>query len=124
MYIFIGNLPGKKYEPEILSLLKKIDKREKPRIESPILEHCNSGYFCIANIDKEKTAHKFIKKFNNKSPYGHPLNIREFVHRSYGNERRAINWRNKAWDGDEKRNGDRRVFVAQTTLVDNLKSTY
>ncbi len=80
----------------------------------------DSGYFCIANFNTEKTAQKFIKKFNRKSPYGHPLNIREFVHRSYGNERRAINWRTKEWEGDDKRVGERRTFIAQTTLVDNL----
>ena len=120
MYIFIGNLPGKKYEPEILSLLKNFDKQEKTKIELPICKHRDHGYFCIANINKEKTAYKFIKKFNQKSPYGHPLDIREFVHRSYGNERRAINWRTKEWGGDEKRVGERRTFVAQTALADSL----
>jgi len=118
MYVFIGNLPGKNYEPEINSLLKKIDHQNKSRLELPINKHKDSGYFCVANIVKEKIAQKFIKKFNKKSPYGHPLSIREFVHRSYGNERRAINWREKEWGGVEKRVSERRVFIPQTVLAD------
>ena len=116
MDIFIGNLPGKKFEAEILQLLKQVDKNIKAQIKTPILKNVKDGFFCIASISQEKLARRFIKKYNLKSPYGQPLHIREYIHRSYGNERRDIHWREKEWDGTEKRSGERRAFVAQTSI--------
>jgi hypothetical protein len=116
MDIFIGNLPGSKYEPEILGLLKNVERHAKTEIKSPIHKHRESGYFCIATIKQDKIARRFIKKFNQKSPYGHKLMIREYVHRCYGNERRDINWREMKWQGHEKRGRDRRSFIAQTEI--------
>ena len=116
MDIFIGNLPGRKYEPEILGLLKNFDSHTKAAIKKPIHKHRENGYFCVASIDHDKTAKRFINKFNQKSPYGHRLNIREYVHRCYGNERRNINWRDSNWQGHEKRGKDRRVYIAQTEI--------
>jgi hypothetical protein len=116
MDIFIGNLPGSKYEPEILGLLKNFDSHANAGIKTPIHKHRENGYFCIASIKHDKTARRFIKKFNQKSPYGHRLKIREYVHRCYGNERRSINWRDSKWQGHEKRARDRRVYIAQTEI--------
>lgn len=116
MNIFIGNLPGKRYEAEVLQLLKQIDKNIQAKIITPILKNVRDGFFCIANVSQEKLAKRFIKKYNLKSPYGQCLHIREYVHRSYGNERRDIHWREKYWNGPEKRSGDRRAFVDQMSI--------
>jgi uncharacterized protein YifE (UPF0438 family) len=34
--------------------------------------------------------------------------VREYKQRSYSNERRALNWRDKPWDGVERRISERR----------------
>ncbi len=116
MEIYIGNLPGSKYEPEIRALLKHCQRQAQAKITTPIHKHKEHGYFCIASISVDKVARRFIKKFNNKSPYGHTLMIREYVHRCYGNERRDINWRDSQWQGNEKRSDERRFFQAQTEI--------
>ncbi len=118
MEIFIGNLPSRKYEHEIHGLLKNVEKHARTEIKTPIRKHQQHGYFCIASIKHDRIARRFIKMFNQKSPYGHMLMIREYVHRCYGNERRNVRWRDMIWQGHEKRAGDRRIFIAQTQLQD------
>jgi len=110
MDIFIGDLPGKNYKYEISNMFMHVDKNSQVKIIAPVVKHTNKGFFCVVNIRDEKTAKKFIKKFNKKSPFGHRLLIREFIHRAYGNERREIDWRKRKWKGIEERKGDRRIF--------------
>jgi len=108
MNIFIGNIPGKKYEHEINNLLTTFDKNVQGQIKQRIQKNDDRGYFCIASINNEKKARRFIQKLNQKSPYGELLQIREFIHRAYGNDQRDI-WHGKKWKGIEKRENDRRM---------------
>ena len=110
MNIYIGNLPGRRYEIEILNLITNFNKKVQSNIALPVTRNINDQFFCIASINHEKTARKFIKKLHMKSPYGNPLHIRELIHRAYNNERRNIMWRKIKWKGIEKRLGERRVL--------------
>jgi RNA recognition motif-containing protein len=107
MYIYVGNLPSEDYESEIASLLEKFDKSTNNPVKLTMQKHAES-YFCIINISDDKKARKFIRKYNLKSPFGQQLKVREFIYRSYGNERRDINWRQRQWRGAENRQSERR----------------
>ncbi len=115
MDIFIGNLPAKEYQSDIANLLKDFAKGPQTQMNLAIQKH-KDGYYCVANIGDDRKAKKFIRKYNLKSPYGHQLMVREFIHRSYGNERRDIGWRQKRWQGIEKRQFERRSFKVASEI--------
>ena len=70
--------------------------------------HCRYG---IAKFKLPKPGKKAIRKFNNKKLLGEPVTVRQFHHRTYQNERRALDWRNKVWDKPERRIAERRRKV-------------
>lgn len=70
--------------------------------------HCRYG---IANFKLPKLGRKSIRKFNNKKLLDAPVTVRQFHHRTYQNERRALDWRNKVWDKPERRIAERRRKV-------------
>ncbi len=107
MYIFIGNLPSEDCQAEITTLLKKFNKPAGAHPPLAIHKH-QDDFFCVAHISDEKKANKFIKKYHQKNPLGTKLIVREYIHRTYGNERRDINWRKKQWPMAEKRKFERR----------------
>jgi hypothetical protein len=76
------------------------------------LEDGGHTHFAVADFDSDKLALKAIKKLNGALLHGDKVMLREFIHRSYSNERRAVNWRDKPWDGQERRCDERRKKVA------------
>ena len=56
----------------------------------------------------EAHANKMIKKLHQSLYRGERLEVREYIHRSYNNERRDIGWRNRGWSDGERRGHDRR----------------
>ena len=107
MYVFIGNLSSEDNEADLANLLEKFANNKKTQLKLSFQKQKESC-FCIANINDDKKARKFIRKYNLKSPFGQQLMVREFIHRSYGNERRDIKWRQKQWRGSENRCSERR----------------
>lgn len=120
MHIFIGNVPSKNYEPELKSLIKAFDNNERNRLETSLTRHRSNDYYCVVKFANTRTGRRFIKRMDQKSPFGQPLRVREYQHRSYGNERRAINWREKEWHGVDKRISERRAYSYQPELMDAI----
>lgn len=108
MDVFIGNITVNTSQTEILSLLKGFAKKARVRMVNQTLESGERAYYAIAEFDSERLARKAIKKLNGTLLHGQQVVLREYVHRSYSNERRAVNWRDRPWDGPERRRSDRR----------------
>ncbi len=111
MEIFIGNLPSAISTAELLLFFKGYHKRDgiEARIVDEVTENGVHHRYAVVTIDHERLAAKALKKLDGKPLKGHHLMLREYQHRSYGNERRAIGWRNRPWDGPERRKVDRRL---------------
>ncbi|MGM0594551.1 MAG: RNA recognition motif domain-containing protein, partial [Pseudomonadota bacterium] len=103
MDVFIGNITVNTSQTEILSLLKGFAKKARVRMVNQTLESGERAYYAIAEFDSERLARKAIKKLNGTLLHGQQVVLREYVHRSYSNERRAVNWRDRPWDGPERR---------------------
>lgn len=110
MDVFIGNLTQSITFNDIRWLygdwdfnaaIERVDGEDKTgRRYRYFLAHFSSG--------DEKDARRLIKRLNGVSYFGQTVKVREFIHRSYCNERRALNWRDKPWHGAERRCRERR----------------
>ncbi len=108
MDLFIGNLPPNVNYSEIVSLFRAFSRMARFRIEQKTLEDGSTIRFVVAEFDNDKQALKLMKKFQGQLYRGRELLIREYYYRSYSNERRAVNWREKPWRAGERRRQDRR----------------
>ncbi|HEC16811.1 MAG TPA: RNA-binding protein [Sedimenticola sp.] len=110
MDVFIGNLPPSASLDEIRSLHGQWDFNvEVKRVEGRDRTGREYCYF-LAHfaVSEEKQARRLIERLNGLSYYGQRIEARPFVHRSYYNERRALNWRDRPWHAEERRRGERR----------------
>jgi hypothetical protein len=60
------------------------------------------------NIEPDLLAERVIERLNDTEYHGNALVVREFVTRINNNDRRALSWRLKQWEGGERRLRDRR----------------
>ncbi len=109
MELFVGDLPRKVSATEIAVALKHYALR----VEIHVMEKTHHQlkkpiHFALINVESEKLGNKIIQWLGNQTISGQPLVAREFVHRSYANERRALNWRQIPWEGVERRVSERR----------------
>lgn len=111
MEVFIGNLADKTTLNDVMKFLKGFAKKARFRMQDKKLENGTRIFYAVAEFDSDKLALKAIKKFNGGFLRGQHLVLREFVHRSYTNERRALNWRSKPWTGVERRKSERRKKI-------------
>ena len=128
MEIFIGNISKelngyelRRFVTGVLdsrkpSALQFWKKKEPTELSFKIVEkHTPTGSYryAIATLEPRSVALECIELMNNRFFQDKPLEVREYISRSYMNERRAVNWREKAWTGIERRVADRRhVAVA------------
>lgn len=112
MDLYIGNLaPGTSFG-DLIALFKGFSKMARFRFEQKKLADGTLVRYAVASFENDKYAIKMMEKF-----HGHPLNgcalvVREYLHRSYNNERRDVNWRDKPWRAGERRRDDRRYKEA------------
>ncbi len=110
MDVFIGNLPASISFNEIRKLhgnwnfdvaVERVDGQDR---------HGNEFHYFLAHFppQAEAEAERLIREMSGISCYGNLLDVREFIHRSYSNERRALDWREKRWDQPERRIAERR----------------
>ena len=109
MDLFIGNLPSKVHFSEVIALFRGFTRMGRFRLEQKRLDNGKSVSFVVAEFDNDKHAIKLLQKFQGTVYRGRELVIREYHHRSYSNERRAVNWREKPWRAGERRRTDRRM---------------
>jgi RNA recognition motif-containing protein len=68
-------------------------------------------HYAIVIVRSDAAGQRLIKRFNNTVQNGKRLELHEVQPRRIGNERRALNWRIKAWNGSSRRNAERRVAL-------------
>ncbi len=126
MEVMIYNFSADTSKLDLLDLLKSYRKHMELKMVDNHYEDGSTFHFALASFKSDKHALKVIKKFNNVRLKGHHLIVREYVHRSYSNEKRALNWRQQPWDGVERRGHDRRrkeVVKKHDDLFDETPAT-
>ena len=111
MEVFIGNLSSTTTLNDVMHFFKGFAKKARFRMVNHKLETGERSYYAVADFENDKLALKAIKKLNGGVIRGEIVTMREFIHRTYTNERRALNWRDKTWDGPERRRNERRKKV-------------
>ena len=120
MELFIGNLPARANLGELIASFKGFSSKARFRIEQKKREDGTTIRYVVADFDNDKYAEKFIEKYNGSDFHGQALVVREYFHRSYNNERRAVNWREKPWRAGERRRQERRHKEAVAQKDDNF----
>lgn len=127
MQVFIGNLPQGTSNAELRialyhamnrSLLRRLGLPFGPRIDVNRdvkfqLKHKKHGgrdlHYCVANFDSPEAARYSIKVLHRAKLRGNRIIAREYTHRAYFNDRRAVGSGDKRRQGlEERRQGDRR----------------
>jgi hypothetical protein len=111
MEVYIGNITPKTTLNDVVNFLKSFAKKASVRLVDHPLEDGGHARYALADFDTDKLALKAIKKLDGAVLHGNTVVMREFIHRSYYNERRAVNWRDKPWNGPERRNLERRQKI-------------
>ncbi len=107
MELFVGNL-GETVSAADLARLFRDYKGATVRLVDKRFEDGRIERHAVASIDSDKLARKAIKQLDGQVLRGNRIVIREYLHRTYSNERRALNWRNQHWPGFERRQTERR----------------
>lgn len=124
MNLLISNLPDRAAVGDLENFFRGFHRNVRFRFEFSIQPDGSKVRYAIASFDSEKTALKALGKLQQRPLFNQTLFLREYFHRSYNNERRALGWRNKPWDGEERRVQDRRnhaAFVAEDEFEQILK---
>ncbi len=108
MELFIGNLPPNTSLAELLTFFKAFKGRARFHLEKSPPAEGEPTLYAVAEFESERYARKMMERYAQKSLRGCKLVIREYLHRSYANERRAVNWREKPWRAGERRRTERR----------------
>ncbi len=108
MELFIGNLAEKVTYADLIGFFKGFSNKAKIRIVIKRQANGSRIRYGVIVFDSDKFALKAIKKLNRKPLRGLCVELREYFHRYYANERRALNWRDKPWSGVERRQHERR----------------
>ncbi len=108
MDVFIGNLSPRTTLSDLVTFFKSFASDSRFQIFDKQFENGSKTRFAVASIEPDKLGEKAIKKLNGQLLNGEAVVIREYLHRSYGNERRAVGWRDKPWHGVERRDLERR----------------
>ena len=111
MEVFIGNISPNTTLNDVVNFLKSFAKKTRVRIVDQPLENGGHARYAVADFETDKLAIKAIKKLDGTTLRGNAVVMREFFHRSYYNERRAVNWRDKPWEGPERRQLERRQKI-------------
>lgn len=108
MEVFIGNLSPRTTLTDLVTFFKGFASDTRFQIFDKQYDDGSRTRYAVASIDSDRVAEKAIKKLTGKVLNGNTIMLREYQHRSYGNERRAVGWRDKPWHGIERRASERR----------------
>ncbi len=109
MDLFVGNLPPNTNIGELIAFFKGFSSKGDFHLKKKTLDNGETVFYAVIGFENDKYALKLMEKFAGQSFKGRELVIREYFHRSYNNERRAVNWREKPWRAGERRRQDRRL---------------
>lgn len=108
MEVFVGNLPKTVQVGDVERLLAPFDRQVQIKLQQHSRRDGEIGCYAVCTFSSERLAQKAIKKLNGSQLFGLVLVVREYLYRSYSNERRALGWRNRPWQGVERRGAERR----------------
>ncbi len=117
MDVFIGKIPTTTTPNRLRTLCGKVVRLPGSARVSVVRARDGIGnevVFGRVSIEPDSVAKKLIRRLNGCRCGEQVLEVREFVHRSYSNERRALDWRSRPWPWADHRRGERRRFVCRT----------
>ncbi len=120
--VIVFALPDEAEVADLQSFVKGLANKGIFRIKEMRYANGSRLRYGLISFEQPKHATKAIKKFNQKKLLGEPVTVRQYVHRSYQNERRALNWRDIPWRGPDRRKIERRknLLRAGSEGVDSL----
>lgn len=117
MELFIGNLPPKVGLGDLITFFN-LGSKHPIHMKQKDVEGRGKVVFAVAEFEDDQYAERFAEKYSEREFRGQPLVVREYFHRRYTNERRAVNWREKPWRaGERRRRDDRRVQEKDRDIV-------
>jgi len=108
MELFIGNIPEDIDDYDLRKFFGIKDPQSRFRIVDKTGQQGRSIRYGYAEIDSDRLGQKTIVRNNGREWRGQKIIVRPFKHRSYSNDRRALNWRQLEWGANERRRNDRR----------------
>ena len=111
MEIHIGNLPPEATVSDLNNLFGLTANPSQCRVFKKQGRDGRLYHYGLAIIRPDTAAQRLIARYRNASLSGKRLEVREFQPRRIGNERRALNWRIKRWNGSERRAVERRAAL-------------
>lgn len=126
MQVFIGNLAQDTSNADLrLALYNAMNRSFLRRLGLPFgpqidvnrdvkfrLAHKKYGgrelHYCVADFDSAEAALYAIKGLHRAKVRGNRIVVREYAHRAYFNDRRAVGSGDMTWQGHDRRQGDRR----------------
>lgn len=113
MELYIGNIPDGIEDYDLRKLFRIEGEQVSFKIVTSDGGHNKAHCYGLASFDSDKLARQVARHFNGMPFKDKRIVVKEFTHRTYSNERRALNWREIEWDKAERRNLDRRGVMLQ-----------
>jgi RNA recognition motif-containing protein len=111
MNLFIGNLPSTTTEGDLRALLRLAPEQAARRLRI-FKRPDRNGHtlrFGLVHAESDADLRRMLDQGRRAELNGQRLNVREFVPRAVGNERRAVDWRSRRWPYAERRQAERRT---------------
>lgn len=111
MNLFIGNLPINATELDLCQMLRlsKTGSNRRLRIFKKSARDGRMRRFGLLYLESGRDMQKLLERNRAAELHGQRLEVREFMARAVGNERRAVNWRQREWSNPERRLSERRA---------------
>ena len=106
--IHIGNLPPQTTVGDLNQLFGFPANPPQCRIFKKQIHDGRVLFYGLAIVRPDTAGQRLIERYRGASLNGVRLEVRQFIPRRIGNERRALNWRTKPWHGPERRRSERR----------------
>ncbi|KPK40963.1 MAG: hypothetical protein AMJ69_00565 [Gammaproteobacteria bacterium SG8_47] len=117
MDIFIGNVPvpdGDSDADALVNELRAALGAAANKLEfSVFLKQPPRGQkycYAVVSTPSPRLGNRVLQDLTNQRLREERLTVRAFLPRAASNDRRAINWRTRAWHSSERRNTERRCF--------------
>jgi RNA recognition motif-containing protein len=109
MKLYVGRLPDEITHLALTNFFQGFEKSVSFQIRQLRDGETNELItYALVTTTSNRIANKIIAKLNGAPLKGKPVLVREFVPRASGNERRAVDWRNRPWKFFDRRHDDRR----------------
>jgi hypothetical protein len=107
--ILFSNLPLNTTDADLRKLVRRVDDQGVARVIRRLGRGGSLLCYGLAIVRPTHNAKRFIAHADQSLIKGHPVRVREFIRRRSHNERRALNWRQMPWRGENRRICDRRT---------------